>query len=163
MIILGIDQSMSCSGLIILKDDKEMLYHGTIKTSKEEGSDFKRFNIITDLIIDLIPKYDVEKVKIEGLPMGRSVGNSHKTLAGLQAVIISKILETYGMECVIVPPKAVKKFATDNGNAKKPEMLEAVPEHHRNEFINSGYKKTTGIYDLADAYFISQYQQKGYL
>ena len=158
MIILGIDQSMSCSGLVILKDDTEMLYHGVIKTSKEAGSIFKRFNTISSEIIDLIIKYNVDTIKIEGIPFGRIPGNASRDLAGLKAVIICNILDQQGKECIIIPPKAVKKFATDNGNAKKPEMLEAVPELHRVEFVNSGYKKTTGIYDLADAYFIGMYQ-----
>lgn len=158
MIRIGIDQSMSCTGLVILKDDVDMLYYGTIKTSKDEGSIFKRFNIISEKIIDLIIEYNVDEVKIEGIPFGRIPGNASRDLAGLQAVIISNILDQQGKECIIIPPKAVKKFATDNGNAKKPEMLEAVPEQHRVKFVDAGYKKTTGIYDLADAYFIGMYQ-----
>ena len=154
---LGIDQSMSCSGLVIF-EDLEMTYHGVIKTSKEDGSIFVRFNDITNQILKLIKEYNIDDINIEGIPFGRLPGNASRDLAALQGVIVSKILEVYDKECIIIPPTAVKKYATGKGNAKKVDMLEAVPEKHRNMFIESGFKKTTGLYDLADAYFIALFK-----
>lgn len=155
--ILGIDQSMSCTGLVVL-DVLDVVHHDTIKTSKDGLSIFERFNIITDKIIDVILKYDIDKVHIEGLPMGNIKGNSSKDLAGLQSVIICKILEQCNIVCVIISPTAVKKFATDNGKASKTEMVDALPLSVLDLFKSSGYKKTTGIQDLADAYFIGKYK-----
>lgn len=161
MIILGIDQSLSCTGLVILDDSNDipnMVYHGVIKTSKKDGSIFERFNIISNRILKLIRVYNIDTINIEGLAFGRIPGNASRDLAGLQGVIISNILEVYNKESIIIAPKAVKKFATGSGNAKKEDMIEAVPEIHRSQFIESGFKKSTGIFDLADAYHIALFQ-----
>lgn len=155
--ILGIDQSMACSGLVIL-DDEKMIHHEVFKTSKDDGSIFVRFNMISNKLIDMILKYNIDKVNIEGLPFGRIPGNASRDLAALQGVIISKILEQCNIECKIIPPTAVKKFATESGKAKKEDMVKALPEDIRQRFIDSNLKKSTGLYDATDAYFIGLYQ-----
>ena len=157
MRILGIDQSMTSSGIVIF-DDTTLIHHQLIKTSKDDGSNFLRFNIISSEIILLIKNWNIKQVNIEGLPMGRSIGNSHKTLAALQGVIISKIIEQCNIESKIIAPTAVKKFATGSGRAKKDEMVHALPEAILKLFINSNLKKSTGLYDCTDAYFIATFQ-----
>jgi Holliday junction resolvasome RuvABC endonuclease subunit len=60
----------------------------------------------------------------------------------------------HGYNIIIIPPKTVKKIATGNGNASKDDMIEHLPKIVREEFAAIGYKKSTGLKDLADAYWI---------
>jgi Holliday junction resolvasome RuvABC endonuclease subunit len=82
-------------------------------------------------------------------------GNATRDLAGLQFVIINKLRfkGTYSVD--IIAPNAVKKLATGNGKAKKQELYEALPESTQKAFDELGVKKTTGRYDLTDAYWIA--------
>lgn len=153
---MGIDQSMSCTGIVIF-DDNKMIHHDVVKTSKDEHSIFERFNIITNILIDLIFEYNVIEISIEGLAFGPARGNATRDLAGLQAVIVSNILEKCGITCKIAAPTAVKKFATGNGKASKTEMAESLPENILESFKKSGFKKSTGLQDLTDAYYIGLY------
>jgi len=56
-----------------------------------------------------------------------------------------------------VPPKSAKKFATGNGNASKQDMIVNLPPNVMQRFMEENYKKTTGLADLADSYFIGKY------
>ena len=60
-------------------------------------------------------------------------------------------------ERLIVPPTTLKKFATGSGKADKNEMIAALPVDVREHFNAQGYKKTTGLTDVADAYWLSTY------
>ena len=153
---MGIDQSLSCSGVVLFLED-DVIHHKTIKTSKDDGSLFKRCAMISKEIDALMRQYAVTDVNIEGLSFGMSRGNVTRDLAALQGVIITNILTNYDIECKIVAPKAVKKFATGSGKATKPEMIESVPDEIMDKFKASGHKKTTGLADLADAYWIGRF------
>jgi len=153
---MGIDQSLSCTGIVIFLDG-DMIHHATIKTSKDDGSLFKRILMIYIRIHNIMQQYNVDAVNIEGLSFGMSRGNVTRDLACLQGVIITNILNDFTMECKIVAPTAVKKFATDNGKATKTEMIASVPEDDMTKFKESGHKKTTGLADLADAYWIGKF------
>jgi len=156
-ITMGIDQSFSCTGIVVFDGNDYMIHHQTIKTKKEEGSIFKRSLIITNNIIDLIKLYGVDRINIEGLAFGNMPGNATRDLACLQGVIITKILDVLGKECNIIPPKTVKKIATGNGNASKSDMIASLPEKILEEFKLKGYRKTTGMADVTDAFFIGKF------
>jgi len=83
-------------------------------------------------------------------------------LGGLQFVIISHLQEVMKREVQIIAPLTVKKQATGNGRAKKNEMIECLPSYNLNKFKKLGYKKTTGLGDLADAYWIAKTAHKKY-
>ena len=154
-ITMGIDQSLSCSGIVLFLDD-DMIHHKTYKTSKDDGSLFKRCAMISKEIDTMLRQYAVTSVNIEGLSFGMSRGNVTRDLAALQGVIITSILSNHDIVCKIIPPKSVKKFATDNGKATKAEMIESLPDDILEKFKASGHKKTTGLADLADAYWIGK-------
>ena len=63
---------------------------------------------------------------------------------------------------VIISPNLVKKFATCKGGADKAAMVEAMPEKLVDEIKEANYKKTTGLYDIADAYWIAKYTLEEY-
>ena len=158
MVYIGIDQSLSSSAYCIIEDDN-MIEFGTIKTKKEDGDTFFRINQIVSNLKSIIIKFPNAKISIEGLSFGNSIGNSSRDLAGLQNVIINHFRYDLNIDDIlIIAPTSVKKFATESGKAKKSEMVAALPEDVRAEFKKS-FKVSTGLYDLADAYYIAKFNQ----
>lgn len=151
--IIGIDQSYSSCGWCVIDDGMNIIAHGIIKSDKSINI-FDRALLIATEIYRIFAIYDPTIVKLEGLAFGMT-GNVTRDLAGLLFTIVSVLKShTPGVNIALIPPTSVKKFATGSGKAKKPEMILALPEHVRQLFEQS-YKKTTGLTDLADAYWIA--------
>jgi len=161
MITLGIDQSYKSCAVVVMnddqcvdfeifkKDDTEDVYHNAAAIARKIGTKVTR--IKPDLVI------------LEGLSFG-NLGNMTRDLAGLQFAIIIYIRYHlhYEPTIVIVPPPTLKKFATGNGRAEKQDMIDKVPTNTATLFKNSGFKKTTGLGDLSDAYHLAKYGQVKY-
>lgn len=156
MKILSIDQSYTCSGIVIL-DDGQMTHCEVFKTVKPKTKDMKatyhRAFMVSEHICKLAKAHKPDLVSIEGLAFGMR-GNATRDLAGLQFVIVTDLIERLHMDVEVISPLSVKKFATGSGKAKKEEMVKALPEDILNKFLDLGVKKTTGLGDLADAYWI---------
>lgn len=156
MTILAIDQSYTSSGIVVLDDDN-ILHAERFITDKDEEI-YRRAWDITNRTVELAEQYEVEYIAIEGLAFSK-FGNATRDLAGLQFVIICKLRFEYDFEIRIAPPKTMKKVATGSGNAKKGDLIDALPDHHRKQFEAMNLKKTTGLSDLADAYWIGKTAQ----
>lgn len=151
MKVLAIDQSYTSCGIVVLKDGK-MQYAERFVTDKTLDI-FERAWELTEHLRAIALNCKPDVIAIEGLAFAKN-GNATRDLAGLQATIVTvlRFIDKYNV--VIVPPNTVKKVATGKGNASKEEMVEMLPESIRSEFDALGVKKTTGLYDLCDAYFI---------
>ena len=163
MRFLGIDQSFTSCGIIIL-DDNSNLLHYQIITSNPLNSIYQRSWYISEEINKIIVDYNVDYIGIEGLAMSMC-GNATRSLAILQGVIISNILFNPPVGhrlkncCLdIITPLQLKKFATGNGKASKRDVIKAVPANiiEQWQFPKSSHS------DLADAYFISKYIKENY-
>jgi len=158
-IFMGIDQSFTNSGIVIMDESGDVKYFTTIKTKKDvDGDIFDRAITISSNLIEVIQKYDPTTLSLEGLAFSK-FGNATRDLAGLQAVIITRIRnETkYGSRLLIVSPNLLKKFATEKGGASKQDMVDFLPKNVLESFAEAKFKKTTGLYDLADAYHLAKY------
>ena len=153
---MGIDQSFTSSGIIILNND-DIIHSECFKTNKKANS-FNRAHVITMRIKELIEEHNPDIIAIEGLAFGMR-GNATRDLAGLQFVIVTYIQEVLFKEVDIISPLTVKKFATGSGNSKKEEMISHLPEEVLQLFLSTGVKKTTGLADLTDAYWIAKFIQ----
>lgn len=157
-LILGIDQSYSSTGYVILNTDCNVIDFGTISAKKSDKYDiFDRATIISTGLIQLTKQYKPMICGIEGLAFSK-LGNATRDLAGLQFVIITQLRNNgYDNDHVIIAtPKQVKKFAGE-GNADKEFMVNSLPLEFRDSILQRNYKKTTGLYDIADAYWIAKY------
>jgi len=157
MKILSIDQSYTCSGIVVLNDG-QVEHCEVFKTKKPEdkkdmGVTYHRAFLVAEHISGIAKKYKPDFISIEGLAFGMR-GNATRDLAGLQFVIVVDLIERLGFSVEVVSPKTAKLFATGSGKAKKIEMIEALPEDTLKLFQDLGVKKTTGLGDLADAYWI---------
>ena len=159
MIVMGIDQSFTSSGIVILNEEGNVNLFKTINTGPEQGNIFDRSLLIADEITLLIVNYNIEKVILEGLAFGLSHSTSLTDLAALQGIIIYSLLLMEMDNYKIITPGTLKKYATGNGRASKKEVFEGLPEIVRDAIIEIGYKPTTGMYDIADAYWLAKMGQ----
>ena len=116
---------------------------------------FDRARYVACEIAAICSNHNINHVDIEGLAFG-ATGNVARDLAGLLFSIINITKVHIPTACFTLhPPTLVKKMAvgTSKGVDKK-QMIDALPEDIRTLFEHAGYKKTTGLSDLADAYWI---------
>jgi len=154
MLYVGIDQSYTSTGLVIINSDSELVDYIIIHSLKSDDIYQRAWNI-SEKIIEYLSDYDFEGIAVEGLAFGM-IGNATRDLAGLQFLIVSKLKNILFKSVGIVSPTTLKKFATGNGRAKKPHMIEALPFMIREEFKDDGIKKTKGLSDVADAYWLAK-------
>lgn len=151
-IFLGIDQSITATAWCKLNAEGELLEFDVIKTMVKRDCRFdlhRRVSIISDRVLEAAAGCDF--LTREGLAFGGK-GNASRDLAYL----VGGIERECGAFYEIAPP-SLKKFATGSGRAEKDEMVAALPNDVKQQFLDAGYLKTTGLRDLADAYFIGLY------
>ena len=156
MIFLGIDQSLSNTALVIQNEKEEVLYFNVIKTKKTEDSTTEsRILYIKNQVERLLNQYpNIEFIGIEGLSYGNVNSRSVRELGGVYYVLLTLFLE-YNKKYFIVSPREVKKIGSGNGTADKDYLYSLLPQKVK-EMFSSKYKKTTGLRDLSDAYFIGK-------
>lgn len=162
MRFLGIDQSFTSTGIVVLDDYENLVHHDIIATEKYDDSlqIFQRMITISTQIIDIIKNHDVKFVAIEGLSF-MSRGDATRNLAGLQGVLVSSIIQKYPSDSVtIVAPPTLKKYATGSGKAKKEDVFNSLPTDIKELFGKIPVAK--GRYDLSDAYWLASYAATKY-
>jgi len=153
--ILGVDQSFSNTGLVIVEDNR-IIYADSIST-KNNISLEDRIIIICKHIINICKEYNVYQVCIEGLSYNSRFASARQ-LAGLFYVILNE-LKRNNIIYNIVEPKSLKKLSTGNGNANKELMINSISE--RNKLILSKLSNinvnSKKFEDISDAYHLSMY------
>lgn len=142
MIVLGIDQSLTGSGVSII-DANEILYKGLIK-SKRNGT--KRLIDIKNQILELNNKFRPDYVAMEGygfMTKGRAFELGE--LGGMIKVMFTEL----GKEPMVVHPSHLKKYITGKGNADKSIMLMGVYKKYGIEFDNHNIADSFGISKMA--------------
>lgn len=156
-IIIGIDQSYTSTGVCVINSDKQVLELFTITASTSIGDTFARSNYIADEICKLVTKHSPVGVGMEGLAYAMT-GDATRDLAGLLFVVVNKLRYVHNYDNIItIPPNTLKKLATGKGNAKKELLYIALPEDVKKLIEANNYRKTTGMYDVTDAYWIAIY------
>lgn len=124
MIVVGIDPSLTCTGITII--DGTAIVTGRSRTSKPADSTPRevRRRIRTSLrrTLDQLP-VKAELFVLEGPSMASKFGQPHER-AGLFWMLVDQLLARG--EVVVVTPKGRAKYATGNGNAKKPDVVKAM-------------------------------------
>lgn len=158
MIICGIDQSLTHTAVIVFDlNTEEILELKLFKTINKSGDkkytpEERIFSLKND-IVEFVDQYSCSVIFIEGLSLN-SNSRTMRDLAGLYYVLLTTFIHK-AIPTVSLPPLSVKAFAK-NGRASKKEMFEMIPSVEKELLINTGAKKTTGLYDLSDAYFIGK-------
>lgn len=142
----------------------ELALYGVLKS--EKGSDdfvqdtYDRAMHIGQRLVRIADAHKPDYVVFE-TPSLASKGNATRTLPMLLGSLLTQLSNTLsreGVKLVTVPPTSLKKFATGKGNATKDQMVEAIeakePEFYK-ELVDK--PKSKGRYDLADAFWLSQW------
>lgn len=163
MRIMGIDQSFTSTGICILEDFEDGLrciYSDVYKTTTEHDKFWRCYQISTHLA-ELAEEWNPDQINIEGLSFGAR-GDATRDLGGLLYAIVILLHTEMHYELEIIPPSTLKKYGAGYGFAKKENMIMAVPERLRETWEDRGFKKTTGLSDLADAYFLADIYWREY-
>lgn len=153
---IGIDQSYTSTGFVVLDEQKNLIDCNILSTPKTDDI-FKRAWELSEAIITGISKYPDAKLAIEGLAFSMR-GNATRDLAGLQFSIITKINFILKRDITIVAPPTLKKSVTGTGKASKEEMIDALPKDILEVFTKEkNWKKSRGLTDVTDAYFLARY------
>lgn len=154
MIILSIDQSYTHCAYVVT-EGKTVIDFGVLKSDNELDI-YKRALRLSLELGGVLCKHTPEQIRLEGLAFGMR-GNATRDLSGLLFTIINVISHLHVFNNFkIVAPTQVKKTGTGSGKATKKEMIAALPPDILKLFKDKNYKQTTGLTDLADAYWISQ-------
>lgn len=151
MKILGIDQSYTSCGFVVIEDGK--LIYGEKFMSTKALDKFQRAWQVAKRAVELADEHEVDAVGIEGLAFGGR-GNATRDLAGLQWAVVINLQVLNGYTTQIVGIGTAKKLACGKGNAGKEILVACLPQDVRKYFDDLGVKKTTGLSDLSDAYWI---------
>lgn len=141
----------------MVDESGSVIEFGTFKSAKAMDV-YDRASQVATFITDKAIEHNVKAVNIEGLAFGIR-GDATRDLAGLLFTIITTIRRRAGQIPVsVIAPTSLKKFATGSGKSDKAAMIAAVPAGVMQSFIEAKYKKTTGLADLCDAYFLASFK-----
>lgn len=156
-VYLGIDQSLNCTGICIIRGD-EVLHHEVFMFPKKIA-DYQPLDKmisqnarLTKILNEFTPVIDY--IAMEG-PAYNARGRGSTSLAGVFYFLLYACRLHNDENPLIVPPSTLKKFATGKGNASKKEMIAALPEGLHRIFYNA-YGITTGRSDVTDAYYLAR-------
>jgi crossover junction endodeoxyribonuclease RuvC len=147
---IGIDPSMTSTGLIILDDDYNIVVQKNITSDSKLPNEERIKNIGDELIHEIDKITDDKFVCIEGISYG-SIGRGVAQQAALNFYIRILLLK-HDILYVICEPSTLKKFVTGKGQCKKDLMLMKTFKKWKVEFENS---------DVCDAYGLARFGKDG--
>lgn len=139
MIVVGVDPS-TYTGLV--RTDGHEHIGKTVDFPKSRG--WERLQLIAREVSRVLENWQPELVVIEGYAYGNT--NSLVTLVEI-GTMIRHVMYDLHIPWYDCPPTTLKKWCTGRGNAKKPEVGEAV-------FTRWGFKSPSD--DVVDAFALAQ-------
>ena len=147
MIYIGIDPSLTGTGIVVLDEQGNVLDKVCISTKARQKIE-ERYDVVMKGVYDVLanmPEGD-QGIAIEGLSFG-SKGSSMLELAGLHYLIRYRLF-FHGIFFSVVPPQTLKKFVCGKGNVKKEQMLLQTYKRWGLEFQDN---------NICDAYCLARY------
>jgi len=147
---VGIDHSLTGTGVVVIDQDGCILEQKLIKTTNDEIEEKRMTYIIDEL--SFIPKIvRLKRVYIEG-PSFMSTGQAVLQMGALH-YLIRIFLYRKKVKYKIIAPGTLKKFTTGSGAAKKEQMLLHIFKRWGIEFKDN---------NTADAYCLARFALEDY-
>lgn len=135
---MGIDASLSSTGVVITTFKKEILFLKTIKTTVNTSIKERIFKVHKE-IESLIEKFNVQLILIENNYSGGS--KEVNWIIGIIYLIAAK----NWIEIKTYAPASIKKAVTGNGKASKKEMKPAIHRIYGEIKTNEHIRDALGI------------------
>ena len=150
MVFIGIDQSTTNTGIVVIDEEQEIIEFELVKDKTKDIID--RSLIMIEKVKSKIGQYKPDdcKVCVEGISFF-SKGRIDKLAMLLGGIFYG--LKAEGYEVGLVPPNSLKQSFTGSGKAKKEDMLASCPK----EILDLFREKEKKIDDLVDAYALACY------
>lgn len=145
---LGIDQSLTSTGVAVVTKDQEHLYTGAVTPKKLTG--VHRLSYIREELRDVCAGFP--SIKYAALE-GYSVGSVNRPFAlGEVGAVVQLVLHDAGIPFLVVAPKSLKLFVTGSGDAKKEDMQKAVKAKWGLDFDHDDICDAFGLAQLARSF-----------
>jgi len=165
MLIIGIDPSLTATGIVVLRDGKVELAETT--KNRPELWTIDRVKLIYQRIIDIVENLtDGEQwqapdlIVIEGFSYG-STGRKLFDIAYLGWRIreeLERLREQDNIPWIEVPPTQLKRFATGKGNANKEIILQQVYKRWGVELSDNNQADAFVLAKIGEAYLQDSYK-----
>lgn len=144
---VGMDLSLIGTGIVVI-DNKGDIINKTLLNVKSEWYECmeQHINDVFEQCKFVANITRLEAIAIEGLSYMSSSPTAHERTS--LHYMIRCYLYNNGVNFEIVPPKTLKKWTTNNGNADKKEMMEIAYLKWGNKFEDD---------NLCDAYCLARY------
>ncbi|WP_146244946.1 crossover junction endodeoxyribonuclease RuvC [Curtobacterium sp. MCBD17_028] len=125
--VVGLDLSLACSGVTYISPTGHIDAR-RVQTSTTSGvlEEWRRIRTAAARVVRLVPAPCL--VLVEWASYGSKFGAQDER--GAHRWLVAGTLAELGCDVVKVSPKQRAKYATGNGNAKKPEVLAAMRDRH---------------------------------
>jgi Holliday junction resolvasome RuvABC endonuclease subunit len=143
---IGIDQSYSGFGLIVLEKERE--YARQLWKFPILDSDGARLHGIRKELSNYLSGFEPDRCRLAIEGYAHASRFNREKLGELGGIVKLAWYEFTGNAPVVVPPTVLKKFVTGKGNATKLQMIAGVKEKWGVELAND---------NLADAFSLAQY------
>ena len=146
MKIMGIDQSLTGTGIVVLNEGYQIVYNQLIVTKpKDFDLEIKRLVFIKNSIEKICIDHNVDQGFMEGFAYG-SKGQAIFQIAGL-GYLIRELFHDKNLPLTIITPGELKKYATGKGNCHKDLVLLGVYKKFGVEFDDD---------NICDAYVLAR-------
>lgn len=153
MIQIGIDLSLTGTGVVVLEDGEivvEKLIKSKPTKKKTYTEEIERILGIKIEIIKIIEKYEPNLVLIEGMAFMARNTTALVQLAGLN-YLIREYLFQYNIPFAIVAPTSLKKFITGSGGSKKDVMLMEIYKKYNIAFVDDNIADAFSLAKIGEA------------
>lgn len=163
-VYMGIDQSLTNTGVTVIKRDFSLLKKHDILLSRgiSTGNEYsieERLNYVRSEIKNIIETHKPDVICMEGLAFRNPNSNNGKLLAGLFFVLMDLFVEMK-LQYFVVNIKTLKKEISGNGNATKEEMKNSFNDNIvlKLEEMSKIKKTSKKFEDIIDSYGLALFK-----
>lgn len=143
MRVLAIDPSLTATGWAVHTPEIPLVT-GRLES---EAKGMRRLAELRTCLVDMLEEFKPQLVAYEGYAMGIARGGGRVFDLGELGGVFKTEIYLAGIDLLVIPPAALKRFMTGKGNAEKEEVRVAASRHAGVFFRNT---------DQADAYGLLQ-------